>query len=76
MGTVYVRPSPFYLSVIAAFASVELTTASYLVFLVIPLIAALAIIIIREEEEQLRSVYGAQFAAYQTRSWRLIPFMY
>jgi protein-S-isoprenylcysteine O-methyltransferase Ste14 len=71
----YVR-HPFYLSGVTAFASVELATASYLLFFIVPLVTAIAVIVIGEEERQLGAVYGNQFAAYKERSWRLVPLIY
>ena len=32
--------------------------------------------VIRAEEELLRAEFGEQYAAYQRRTWRLIPFVY
>jgi protein-S-isoprenylcysteine O-methyltransferase Ste14 len=71
----YIR-HPFYLSLLAGFAGIELTLASYLVFLIVPLFTAFVIVIIGKEERQLKAHYGDRYTAYAARSWRLVPLLY
>lgn len=67
---------PFYLSLVAGLASLELALASYLLFLIVPLFAALVTIVVKIEEEQLTIVYGSEYARYREKSWRLLPLIY
>ncbi len=66
---------PYYAGIVVGFLGLELSLASWLVVLVLPVVYD-TIRQIKREEGQLLRDYGDEYRAYRSRTWRLIPFVY
>lgn len=71
----YVR-HPFYAACIIGTLAMEMALASYLMFVLVPLLTLIVVLGVQREEQQLETAYGDQFREYKTRSWRLVPLVY
>jgi protein-S-isoprenylcysteine O-methyltransferase Ste14 len=67
---------PIYTGSLLAVIGIFLVFRSKLVWLALPLYLAGTLWRIRDEEKLLREAFGAEFLAYQSRTWRLLPFIY
>lgn len=67
---------PFYASCIVGIAGIELSLASYFLFVIVPAYILAVIRMVECEEKQLRDKYDQKFLTYQERSWKLLPFIY
>jgi protein-S-isoprenylcysteine O-methyltransferase len=76
-GPYRVLRHPGYLGDIVMWAGAALATSNGLVAAVIvPLMFAAYCFRIGAEEQMLREAFGEEYAQYQERTWRLIPFLY
>jgi protein-S-isoprenylcysteine O-methyltransferase Ste14 len=67
---------PIYTRGLCLSAGLPLVFRSWLV-VVLPLVmAAVLAVRMRQEEELLAEQFGAAYATYESRSWRLVPFVY
>jgi protein-S-isoprenylcysteine O-methyltransferase Ste14 len=67
---------PIYTGSLIAVLGIFLVFRSKLVGLALPLYLAGTLWRMHDEEQLLRDVFGAEFLAYQSRTWRLLPFIY
>jgi protein-S-isoprenylcysteine O-methyltransferase Ste14 len=72
----YIR-NPGYLGDLIMFISAGFAVMNWISVIAITVAMVNAYVYrIRTEETMLQSAFGEQFAAYQTRTWRLIPLIY
>jgi protein-S-isoprenylcysteine O-methyltransferase Ste14 len=67
---------PSYLGGMMAMVGWMLVFRSLIGLLFVPLMVALFIWRMNAEERLLVSEFGAEYEAYQRRTWRLVPFVY
>jgi len=67
---------PIYTGSLIAVLGIFLVFRSKLVGLALPLYLAGTLWRMQDEEQLLREVFGVEFLAYQSRTWRLLPFIY
>jgi protein-S-isoprenylcysteine O-methyltransferase Ste14 len=67
---------PIYTGSLLAVLGIFLVFRSKFVWLALPLYLAGTLWRIRDEEQLLREAFGTEFLAYQSRTWRLLPFIY
>jgi len=67
---------PIYTGSLFAIVGIFLVFRSKLVWVTLPLYLAGTLWRIRDEEQLLQEVFGTEFLAYQSRTWRLLPFIY
>ena len=71
----YVR-HPGYMSYFMFHAGVALVFESWLMFLPLLHMVGFVTSIAEKEELMFRQRYGDEYAAYERRSWRFVPFIY
>ncbi|MBI4463013.1 MAG: isoprenylcysteine carboxylmethyltransferase family protein [Acidobacteria bacterium] len=67
---------PMYLGVLLAFPGFALTLRSQLTIPLFVIFAVLIRVRLQREEKLLGEHFGAEFDAYQRRTWRLVPYLY
>lgn len=67
---------PRYLGLILAAVGMAALYRSWLGLALLPLLAAILYLRIRDEEALMRREFGAAWQDYCRRSWRLVPFLY
>ena len=67
---------PIYLRALLVALGLPLVFRSWLVVLLVPLLGLFVALRIRQEEKLLAEQFGEEFAAYQRRTWRLVPYVY
>ncbi len=67
---------PIYLRVLLVMLGLPLVFRSWLVLPALGYAAVFVALRIRQEENLLTEHFGAEFEAYQRRTWRLLPYLY
>src|SRR5262245_1717557 len=67
---------PIYVRGLLLSVGLPLVFRSWLVVPLPPVVAAVLAVRMRQEEELLAEQFGAAYAAYKRRSWRLVPYVY
>jgi protein-S-isoprenylcysteine O-methyltransferase Ste14 len=67
---------PLLAAMLAGFAGIELTLASWLVFGVVTVVAAYAVFLARKRDVQLTATHGSAYSSYVAQTWNLIPLVY
>ncbi len=71
----YVR-HPFYGACILGIVAIELTLASYLVFILLAVALVGFRVVALREEQNLVTAYGDAYRSYSKHTWRFLPFIY
>ncbi|MFQ5778402.1 MAG: methyltransferase family protein [Terriglobia bacterium] len=67
---------PIYLRALLVALGLPLLFRSWLVLLFLALVIVFVSVRIRQEEKLLAEEFGAEFAAYRRRTWRLVPYLF